>query len=351
MHFADEIGPQLTLRFLQDVLDQYGQGQIVSWNPFTGGWTNINNYLKTSSGEFILRIYKYGVRTHQGIGLEIEVINHLNQKGLPVARAFKNKSGNYITKARLGGKELDVALFSFVPGEAHPHPTSVELQEIGLALAKLHLGLADFTARHTKKYFRLKFETLRLAKKISSRLKENWSYPKVTTLEELRSLWRTDREYLLALDRRFGSNLRAVSIIHGDFHPGNIKFEGGKISGIFDFDNLMHAPRLLDLALCLAQFKYWHADLPRDTLSEALKPILEGYGSQIGISSADKRLIISLTSFCLWKQVAWTLKKPLSNDQHSHQEYFLGASLSGIKELQVLRLKGDQALPYPARTF
>ena len=337
MHFADEIGPRLTLGFLQDVLDQYGQGQIVSWNPFTGGWTNINNYLLTSQGEFILRIYKYGVRTHLGIGLEIEVINHLHQKGLPVARAFQNKSGNYITKAKLGGKELDIALFSFVPGETRPHPTLAELQEIGRSLANLHRGLADFTAGHTKKYFRLKFETLRLATKISSRLKENWLYPKVTTPEELRSLWRVDREYLLALDRRFGSNLRAVSIVHGDFHPGNIKFEGNKISGIFDFDNLIHAPRLLDLAICLAQFKYWHASLPQDTLGSVSAPLLSGYESKISISREEKRLIYDLTSFWLWKQVAWTLKTPLSNDQHSHQEYFLGASLAGIKELQSLR--------------
>lgn len=337
MHFAEEIGPQLTLGFLQDVLDQYGQGQIVSWNPFTGGWTNINNYLKTSSGEFILRIYKYGVRTHQAIGLEIDVINHLHRKGLPVAQAFKNKNGSYITQVNLDGKTLDLALFSFVAGDSRPNPTPREMIEIGRSLALTHLGLADFTASHTKKYFRLKFETLRLAAKISSRLQGDWVYPKVSLPSEIKSLWRQDREYLLGLDRRYGSTLRAVSVIHGDFHPGNIKFEGSEISGIFDFDNLMHAPRLLDLAICLAQFKYWHAALPQDTLEAASQPLLSGYESKISLSREEKRIIWDLTSFWLWKQVAWTLKTPLSNDQHSHQEYFLGASLAGIKELQSLR--------------
>lgn len=337
MHFADEIGPRLSLGFLQNVLDQYGQGQIVSWNPFMSGWTNINNYLQTSSGEFILRIYKYGVRTHQAIGLEIDVINHLHRKGLPVAQAFKNSNGSYITQVSVGGKTLDLALFSFVPGDSRPNPTHEEMAEIGRSLALTHLGLADFTASHTKKYFRLKFETLRLATKIGSRLQADWVYPKVSHPSEIKSLWREDREYLLGLDRRYGSTLRAVSVIHGDFHPGNIKFEGDKISGIFDFDNLMHAPRLLDLAICLAQFKYWHASLPQDTLETASKPLLTGYESKIRLTGEDKRLIMDLASFWLWKQVAWTLKTPLSNDQHSHQEYFLGASLNGIKELQYLR--------------
>ncbi|HET7713509.1 MAG TPA: phosphotransferase, partial [Patescibacteria group bacterium] len=226
MQFAQEIGPQLTPGFLQNVLDHYGQGQIVSWNPFTGGWTNINIYLLTSQGEFILRIYKYGVRTHLAIGLETQVINHLYKKGLPVARAYTNQSGSYITPVNLGGKKLDLALFSFLPGEERPHPTREDLLVIGRTLARTHLGLADFRAAHTKKYFRLKFETLRLASKISSRLKPAWVYPKVISPSELKSLWRVDREYLLSLDRRQGSKLRAVSVIHGDFHPGNIKFEG-----------------------------------------------------------------------------------------------------------------------------
>ncbi len=338
MHFSDEIGPKLSLEFLQGVLDRYGQGHIVSWNPFLGGWTNINNHLKTGTGEFILRIYKYGVRTHQDITLEIGVINHLSIKGLPVAHAFKNISGRYITKSQLGGKNLDMALFSFVTGAMKPYPTPEEIRQMGQALSQMHLALQDFQADHIKKYFRLKFETLRLATKINSRIQGEWVYPKVTTAQELQKLWRTDREYLLGLDRRAGESLRAVSVIHGDFHPGNIKFDEGEISGIFDFDNLMHAPKLLDLAICLAQFKYWHAETTRDTLTEAARPLLEGYQSLSKLTEGEVRLVMDLTSFWLWKQVAWTLKTPMSNNQHSHQEYFLAASLAGIKELQDLRL-------------
>lgn len=338
MHFADEIGPQLNQAFLQQVLDHYGPGQLTSWNPFLSGWTNINVYLKTTTGEKILRLYRYGIRTHQDIALEIEVIGHLAGKGLPVAKAYKTLVGQTILPVNLSGRKLDAALFSFIPGEIRPYPTEPELELMGEALSEIHLSLQDFKTTHTKKYFRLQHETLRLANRIGRRLRGEWFYPKVTTKEALQALWRRDREYFLGLDRRLGKELRATQIIHGDFHPGNLKFSGDKISGIFDFDNLQHAPKILDLAICLSQFKFWHARVAPDSLSAVSCSLVKGYEKKVKLTSVEKRLLFDLARFWLWKQVGWTLKKPTTYDQHSHQEFFLGASLSGIKELADLRL-------------
>lgn len=132
--------------------------------------------------------------------------------------------------------------------------------------------------------------------------------------------------------------MRATQIIHGDFHPGNLKFSGEKISGIFDFDNLQHAPKILDLAICLSQFKFWHARVAPDSLSAVSRPLLKGYEKKVKLTSGERDLLFDLARFWLWKQVGWTLKKPDNFDQHSHQEFFLGASLAGIKELSDLRL-------------
>lgn len=140
MHFADEIGPQLNPVFLQQVLARYDQGELTTWNPFLSGWTNVNVHLKTTTGEFILRLYRHGIRTHQDIALEIGVVNHLSRKGLPVARSFPTKSGQDILPVTLGRK-LDAALFSFIQGEIRPYPTTAELESMGEALAEIHLAL------------------------------------------------------------------------------------------------------------------------------------------------------------------------------------------------------------------
>jgi len=337
MHFADEIGPQLNPVFLQQVLDHYDQGQLLSWNPFLSGWTNVNVHLKTTVGEFILRLYRSGTRTHRDIALEISVINHLSRKGLPVARAIQTKSGQDILPVTLGRK-LDAALFSFIPGETRPYPTPSEIEKMGKALAESHLALQNFHTTHTKKYFILRQETRRLNDRISRRLQGEWYYPEVTTREELRALWRKEVVGFSDLDRRFGKDLRPAQIIHGDFHPGNIKFEDSEISGIFDFDNLQHAPKVLDLAICLAQFKFWHAQVAPDTLVAVSRPLLAGYEKVTTLTRVERKLLFDLTRFHLWKQVGWTLKRPTTFDQHSHQEFFLRASLAGIKELSGLRL-------------
>lgn len=43
-------------------------------------------------------------------------------------------------------------------------------------------------------------------------------------------------------------------VIHGDYHPGNVKFQDGKVSGIFDFDWSNADLRCFDVAIALLYF-------------------------------------------------------------------------------------------------
>lgn len=51
-----------------------------------------------------------------------------------------------------------------------------------------------------------------------------------------------------------------VGLIHGDWHPGNMAFNGGSVVGVFDYDTLRMAPRAIDVAMGGLQFSLQRAE-------------------------------------------------------------------------------------------
>lgn len=66
-------------------------------------------------------------------------------------------------------------------------------------------------------------------------------------------------------------------VVHGDFHPGNVLFEGDRVAGVIDFDAARVEPAVVDLANALLQFgsragsaasvPAWPADLSEDRVT------------------------------------------------------------------------------------
>lgn len=52
------------------------------------------------------------------------------------------------------------------------------------------------------------------------------------------------------------------SVVHGDLHPGNVKFRGNEVAGLFDFDWANRRERVRDVADGILFFCYAGDDLP-----------------------------------------------------------------------------------------
>ncbi len=69
---------------------------------------------------------------------------------------------------------------------------------------------------------------------------------------------RDDAEALAVADRVAGELVTRLpdevygtlptTIVHGDWHPANLKFDGGRVAGVFDLDWCTRQPRMVDLA-------------------------------------------------------------------------------------------------------
>lgn len=87
----------------------------------------------------------------------------------------------------------------------------------------------------------------------------------------------------------FDFNIENNSIIHGDFHPGNILFDEQKtkIIAICDWEKCEYAPREYDLAKSYLNLSFGSGEENLDICLEIKKYLLEGYRSVLEISDTE----------------------------------------------------------------
>ena len=195
---------------------------------------------------------------------EARIVTHLLQRGVPVAVPVLADDGKAYTTDDAGAPH---AVFPMLPqgdDEDDPGLDPVRHQNVGAAIARLHLALADCP-------FGI----------------ESWAVGPGL----LPALWQSAEDRLPAaaltelsarVRPRWDSILRALSAvpqrIHGDVHGGNILIDGQQVTGIIDIDHLPLAPRGYDLGYYIAFAAHWWLDddEPAQSIDEA-RHLLTGY--------------------------------------------------------------------------
>jgi Ser/Thr protein kinase RdoA (MazF antagonist) len=201
---------------------------------------------------------------------EARILAHLLQRGVPVAVPVLSDDGRAAVTDEDGALH---AVFPMLPrddADDDPGLDPVLYQNIGAAIARLHLALAGCP-------FGI----------------DSW----VVGPGLLPALWRTATDRLPAdavtgLSARVRPHwepmARALSApaqrIHGDVHGGNLLTSGQEVTGIIDCDHLPLAPRAYDLGYYLAFAVQWRMDeanQPAEPAEEAVpfitRQVLSGY--------------------------------------------------------------------------
>jgi Ser/Thr protein kinase RdoA (MazF antagonist) len=97
-------------------------------------------------------------------------------------------------------------------------------------------------------------------------------------IDELTSLYDASRERV----NRLGFDRWSCQVVHGDWHPGNLLFQGSRVAAVLDFDAVLLAPVVVDLANGLLQFSIvggasCPADWPDHCDRDRLDQFLAGY--------------------------------------------------------------------------
>jgi Ser/Thr protein kinase RdoA (MazF antagonist) len=197
---------------------------------------------------------------------EARILTYLLQRGVPVAVPVLSDDGKAYATDDDGAPH---AVCPMLPGGGADHDPGLDpalFQNIGAAIARLHVALADCP-----------FGV------------ESWEVgPGMLT-----ALWQTAEDRLPAaaftglsvrIRPRWDSIVQALSEapqrVHGDVHGGNLLTDGQEVTGIIDCDHLPLAPRGYDLSYYIAFAVRWWLDgkQPSRPVDEA-RHLLTGYNA------------------------------------------------------------------------
>jgi homoserine kinase type II len=258
----------LRIQELDEILNQYNLGIPVDSELNDRGFVNISYAITTKGpgGEennYFLRKYKPGIQEDE-IHFEHSLICHLVEKKVcPIARLHPTRTGQtyLICNEEVEGSLFPryYAIFDFLSGDdrytwINPICTQSEIKNSAAVLAHFHSALLDFKPmgkRSEMEILKLLPQVYRFLLEIPQRSKG--SVFEIYLLENLDLILDNLRRTTDKLAEPASQGMPQMPI-HCDFHPGNLKFEGDQVTGLFDFDWSKLDYRCFDIGLALYYF-------------------------------------------------------------------------------------------------
>lgn len=192
-------------------------------------------------GRFVLRIRPEEFADAGSTRFDHEVMLRLSAAHFPVPRPRRTPDGRTWITSDAGVYEC----LSWIEGDA----SSADLHALGSFVARFHAALGKDA--QLGKDGKLREDHPDLMEPFLASLRG-----RATNNGQRLGLERIANEILTVranLDEKLFSILpRAV--IHGDLHPGNMRFRGGEVAALYDFDYLSRQARVRDLSDCLMFF-------------------------------------------------------------------------------------------------
>jgi len=298
------------------VMSHYDIGPIEKIKPFPRGSRKAPKVvMRTPFGLFLLKRRAAGKENPHRVAFCHMVQLHLMDRDFPLPRLLGTRRDNN-SMLKLNGQVYE--LFEFIRGNSYDQSLEATTQA-GQVLGRFHQLLDDFECPyesshgsfHNANSVRSAFEhaphTLR---RVFGDELEARSQEVANGLDFLR------RSYADAADRADAAGLMdwPVSVVHSDYHPGNLLYRGSKVIAVIDFDSARRLPRVVDIANGALQFSILGGRKPSEWpeyLDETrFRRFVRGYESQEGgsaggkLDAAERQVVVPLMIEALIAEVA-----------------------------------------------
>ncbi|HEY3355325.1 MAG TPA: homoserine kinase [Polyangia bacterium] len=246
-------------------LAPFGAGPARAISAPLSGSVNVGYRVETDAGPLFLRI-NVG-KTETEVGAEVALIEHLIAAGVPTPRPWRARDGRGF--AWHGG--LLVSLFDWaagrIIGRGEIRPEHAE--QVGAALARLHLGGAGVTGPGAGRYT---FE------EILGRMRGLAGCADPAVAAALPVLW--DEAAWLPVHRR--RDLPA-GLIHQDLFRDNVLFDRDRLAALLDFEQACGGTLGYDLAVALLDWCFDGA-----FLASRAQALCRGYDAVRPLGAAER---------------------------------------------------------------
>lgn len=239
-------------RELAIVLSHYDIGPIDRITRYPRGSRRAPKVrIESSSGVYLLKRRAPGRDDAARISFTEDLYAHLVAREYPVAPIVRTRDGQHAVLQRAGRA---YELFRYIRGK-RDDGSAASAQEAGAALGRLHgtLDSMETEAVPTSASFHGDKRAARLLECVPAAIARAVGVIPDSVRPTCEYL---GKAYRRAAQRVTGAGLDALpgTVIHGDWHPGNLIYREGRIEAVLDFDSSRIEPRIVDLANGALQF-------------------------------------------------------------------------------------------------
>jgi Ser/Thr protein kinase RdoA (MazF antagonist) len=265
-----------------------------------GGTANASLVVVGLRGQYVLRRRNPRYCDRGQLAYDHSVLHALAQAGLPVPHVVRAAGGSRWVEHE--GRVYE--LHQYIEGADFTPDDLAEVAAAGAMLARLHRATEQLQPSGRKdwpRYFDPKVSTKSLKE---ARRKLRGPSPgdlsPYTPGEVDQTLGRLLQE---AKDCERGLPDRAYwalpqAVIHGDWHPANLRFRDGQVIGVFDFDWVGRQPRMVDVTDGLLFFgsvregrldggDIWSLTQPYTPDLERMRVFLQAYRAHVPLERAE----------------------------------------------------------------
>jgi homoserine kinase type II len=236
------------------VLSHYDLGVVESAKEFPrGSRRSPKLLLATPNGSFILKRRAIGRDDPFKVAFAHALVAHLRRRKFP-APALLNTRGVENSILSLNGRVYE--MFEFVEGDRYDDSLEQTLHA-GYVLARYHEAVADFHSEWTPPPG--SYHAAPMVRQGLNAIPTVASGHDSVVGHEAELLQLTQELYEIydasaAAVEAVGFSAWPTTIIHGDWHPGNLLFRGQRVCAVLDFDAARWQPPVIDVAYGLLQF-------------------------------------------------------------------------------------------------
>ena len=273
------------------VLSRYDLGPIESITEFTrGSRARPKVGVVCQRGKFLLKRRHRTPRTALRVDYAHRLQDHLAQGGFPLPKLIPASTDQDLLQQR---DAYVYELFEYVRGQSYDR-SDQETRSAGETLARFHRTVADFSDEEPplKGDYHDANPVRTALNSIPGSMSSHESVMGMETelvglSEHLLDAYERNSEQVEAL----GMRSWPTTVIHSDWHPGNMLFRHRKVVAVIDYDSVRRSQRIVDVANGTLQFSIrtaksieaWPAELDEGRA----RLFLEGYTSLGPLSQAE----------------------------------------------------------------
>ncbi len=329
-------------QIVEVVENNYDLGKVTAVYEIFGGYVNRSFGIYTEKDgrryEYFIRKYKDGI-VEQEILFEHKLIMFAIENGLSIAaNLLKTRGGKTFVKIAEGGGQGSnehryFAVYEYLPGEdkytwVDNLLTDEEYASSAEMLAAFHNGARNFDPAGLE---RVELQIAELIPTLPAIFKE---YAATDISNRFHSYYLKNLDSILAAIKRIQfppQDLAQMPFIpvHCDFHPGNEKFQDGKVVGLFDFDWSKIDLRMFDIGLGLVYFcGNWIDELDGTLMLDQCEIFLKAYqqklrelGGLAPLNEVEKKHLVTILDAGNMYLIFWCLRAYYGDTTMNEYEY------------------------------